>query len=58
MIMSFDNPRQVTLMDANPDKSGVLRLPDQQIYSDPSWAGERDDRGRHRAHGGRHGRPD
>jgi Tol biopolymer transport system component len=40
MIMSFESPRQVTLMDANPDKSGVLQLPDHQIYSDPSWAGK------------------
>ena len=40
MIISFANPRQVTLMDANPDKSGVLQLPDHQIYADPSWAGE------------------
>jgi hypothetical protein len=41
MIISFDDIRQVTLMDANPEKSGILRLPGQQIYSDPSWAGER-----------------
>ena len=27
-------------MDAKPEKSGVLRLPDDQIYADPSWAGE------------------
>jgi len=40
MIISFSNPRQVTLMDANPEKSGVLQLPDDQIYADPSWAGE------------------
>ena len=40
MIISFEDPPQVTLMDANPDKSGVLRLPGQQIYSNPSWAGE------------------
>jgi len=39
-IMSFDHPRQVTLMDANPDKSGVLKLPDHRIHSDPTWAGE------------------
>jgi len=40
IIMSFEYPRQVTLMDANADKSGLLRLPDHQIHSDPSWAGE------------------
>ena len=40
MIMSYAIPPQVTLMDANSDKSGVLRLPDRQIYSHPSWAGE------------------
>jgi len=39
MIMSFTEPRQVRLMDANPDKSGALRLPGQEIRSDPSWAG-------------------
>src|SRR5262249_15293100 len=27
MIVSFGNPRQVTIMDANPDKSGALELP-------------------------------
>jgi Tol biopolymer transport system component len=40
MIVSFQSPRQVTLMDANPDKSGALQLPDHQIYSDARWAGE------------------
>ena len=40
MIISFDAPPQVTLMDANPEKSGALQLPDQKIYSNPSWAGE------------------
>ena len=40
MIISFSVPRQVTLMDANPEKSGVIRLPDDQIHADPSWAGE------------------
>jgi Tol biopolymer transport system component len=40
MIMSFSRPRQVTLMDANPARSGVLQLPGHQIYADPSWAGE------------------
>jgi Tol biopolymer transport system component len=40
MVISFDVPRQVTLMDANPEKSGALQLADQKIHSNPSWAGE------------------
>jgi Tol biopolymer transport system component len=38
MIVSFGNPRQVTLMDADPQKSGALNIPDGQIFSVPSWA--------------------
>jgi hypothetical protein len=38
MIVSFGNPRQVTIMDANPEKSGALELPGSQIFSVPSWA--------------------
>jgi hypothetical protein len=38
MIITFDEPRQVTIMDADPDKSGIVSLPDDQIYSIPSWA--------------------
>ena len=30
----------MTLMDAEPARSGVLRLADYQIYADPSWAGK------------------
>jgi len=41
MIMSFTNPRRVMVMDANPSKTGMLQLPDQQIFSDPSWVGEK-----------------
>ncbi len=37
--MSFESPRRLTLMDADPDKSGVLQIPDNEVYSDPSWAG-------------------
>jgi WD40-like Beta Propeller Repeat len=40
MIISFDTPPQVTMMDANPDKSGALQLPNRKVYSNPSWAGE------------------
>ncbi len=39
MIVSFANPCQVTIMDADPDQSGVLRIPDHKIFSVPSWAG-------------------
>ena len=40
MIMAFTFPRRVTLMDANPEKSGVLQIPNDQIHSDPNWAGK------------------
>ena len=40
MIMHYTDPRQVTLMDANAEKSGVLRNPDLEIHSHPSWAGK------------------
>ena len=39
MIVGFGDVRQVTLMDVDPEKSGVLKLPDLVIYSVPSWAG-------------------
>jgi hypothetical protein len=38
MIITFGEPRRVTIMDADPEKSGILSLPDNQIYSIPSWA--------------------
>jgi hypothetical protein len=38
LITSFSDPSNVTVMDANPEKSGVLRLPEQRIFSVPSWA--------------------
>ena len=38
MIITFGEPRQVTIMDADPEKSGIVSLPDDQIYSIPSWA--------------------
>jgi hypothetical protein len=40
MIMSFADPRQVTLMDADPAKSGVLQLSGHKLFSHPSWAGD------------------
>jgi hypothetical protein len=39
MIVAFGEPRRVTIMDANPEKSGVVTLPDSRIQSIPSWAG-------------------
>jgi dipeptidyl aminopeptidase/acylaminoacyl peptidase len=38
MIVSFGENRQVTLMDTNPEMSGVLNFPDFRIFSIPSWA--------------------
>ncbi len=38
MITDYSNPRQVTLMDANPDRSGVLQHADFRIFKDPEWA--------------------
>jgi RNA polymerase sigma factor (sigma-70 family) len=40
LIVSFADPRQVTLMDANPAKSSVLELSGHQIYSHATWAGK------------------
>jgi RNA polymerase sigma factor (sigma-70 family) len=39
MILSYGRPFKVTVMDANPDKSGALQLPGDVIYPYPSWAG-------------------
>jgi Tol biopolymer transport system component len=38
MIVSFGKPRQVTLMDVRPEKSGPLELSGQNLYWEPSWA--------------------
>jgi RNA polymerase sigma factor (sigma-70 family) len=40
MIVSFQDPREVTLMDADPEKSGVIQLPGHQIFSHATWAGK------------------
>ena len=41
LLISFTNPCEVTLIDDRPNtKSGVLKSPDQKIFSIPSWAGE------------------
>jgi Tol biopolymer transport system component len=37
LIVSFSNPREVTLMDVRPEKSGPLQLLGQKLYSMPSW---------------------
>ncbi len=39
MIIAFGEPRRVTIMDANPEKSGVVTFPEFRIHSIPSWAG-------------------
>jgi Tol biopolymer transport system component len=40
MIIGPDEPCEVTIMDVRPDKSGVLRIADKNVFSVPSWAGE------------------
>lgn len=41
LIITFTEPREVTLIDDRPDrKSGFLRVPDRRFFSPPSWAGE------------------
>ncbi len=40
MIISFTAVREVTIMDARPEKSRVLRIPGHQIYTVPNWAGD------------------
>ena len=40
MLIGFGDPCDVTLMDARPEMSGVLHIPDYNIFSVPSWAGE------------------
>ena len=37
MIITFGEPRQLTIMDADPEKSGIVSLPDNQIHSIPTW---------------------
>lgn len=41
MMTSFSSPCNVTIMDADPAKSGRLRIPDSRIYSVPTWASDR-----------------
>jgi Tol biopolymer transport system component len=41
LIISFFDPPDVTVIDDRPDhKSGLLKLPDQKVYSVPAWAGD------------------
>lgn len=40
MIISFTAVREVTIMDARPEKSGALRIPGHQIHTVPNWAGD------------------
>lgn len=40
LIASFGTPTEVTIMDVKPENSGKLVLPDHQVFSVPSWAGE------------------
>jgi hypothetical protein len=39
MLIGWSTPFEVTLMDAKPEKSGVLRFAGNGIYATPSWAG-------------------
>ncbi len=38
ILVHSSSPREVTLMDAKPDKSGELLLAGSRIYATPSWA--------------------
>jgi hypothetical protein len=37
--VDFATPRNVTLMDIRPEKSGPLTLPGMNIFPEPTWAG-------------------
>ena len=41
MIISFSRPREVTIMDSQPEKSGVMRIAGYQIHSVTNWADDR-----------------
>jgi Tol biopolymer transport system component len=40
LIVSPSDPRDVTIVDVRPERSGALRIADRNIFSEPSWAGE------------------
>ncbi len=39
LIVAFNLPRRVTLMDVRPEKSGPLHLAGQNLFPEPSWVG-------------------
>jgi RNA polymerase sigma factor (sigma-70 family) len=39
LIVDFHLPRQATLMDVTPEKSGPIRLPGRNLFPEPSWVG-------------------
>ncbi len=39
LVMSFGMVKKIRLMDADPNRSGGMELPDKAIYGDPSWSG-------------------
>ncbi len=41
MMTSFSSPCDVTMMDAEPQKSGPLQIPGSRIFSVPRWAAEK-----------------
>ncbi len=41
MMTSFSSPCNVTIMDADSEKSGRLRIADDQVFSVPTWAAEK-----------------
>ena len=40
MIVNFNLPRQITMMDVDPKKNGVVHIPDKAIYPEPCWVTE------------------
>jgi hypothetical protein len=40
MIVNFNVPRLITMMDVEPEKNGVVRIADKAIYPEPCWVGE------------------
>ena len=40
MLIGFSDPCEVTLMDARPEMSGILQIPEYSVFSSPNWAGE------------------
>ncbi len=39
LIVNFNLPRQVTLMDVRPERSGPLQLDGPSLFPEPTWAG-------------------